>query len=112
MQGRRSGMSKIRKVLQLSEWGYSQSEISRTLNISRPSISEIIKISRQQTLSTERIKEVSDSELETIIYPKKNKPKKTNDLTDRFSSFKNELSKVGVTKQVLSLCVKIVEAST
>ena len=88
MQGRRIGMSKIRKALQLSEWGYIQSEISRTLNISRPSISEIIKISRKHTLSTERIKDLSDSELEKIIYPKKNKPKKTDDLASQFPSFK------------------------
>ena len=101
MQGRRNGMSKIRKVLQLSEWEYSQSEISRTLKISRPSISEIIKISKQQKLITEKVKALSDSELEKIIYPKKNKAKKTDTLTSQFQKFKKELSNVGVTKQVL-----------
>lgn len=95
-------MRKIHEVIRLySECNLSMRQIAKTVNVSRPKVSEIISEFTQTHLSYQEIKDKSDSELQPFFSKKIEHDTKANSLLLKFPEYAKELKKTGVTKQLL-----------
>jgi len=98
MAQRRTSMRKIREILRLKEAGLSKRQITRSLKVSRPVVTQYLADFRAENLSYESIKQISDSELLSILDKgKERKSKRYRVLSRKFEYFLKELKKTGVT---------------
>ena len=104
MAGKLITMGKVKQILQLSEQGISQREISRRLNVNRKSIVHYIARMDELRLSIQDLLSMPDIELESLM-TKRPSLTDTNEeyqyLESLFPYFKKELKETGVTRYVL-----------
>lgn len=104
MAGKLKTMGKVKQILQLSEQGISQREISRRLNVNRKSIVHYIARMDELRLSIQDLLSMPDIELESLM-TKRPSLTDTNEeyqyLESLFPYFKKELKETGVTRYVL-----------
>jgi transposase len=103
MANKRISMKKIREVYRLFfESNLSQRQISLALSISRPCISDYLNGFYNSGINYSDIKNMNDEELWELV--KTNKPKvneRYKILVDQFEYFQKELTKTGVTLELL-----------
>jgi transposase len=95
-------MEKIREVLRLSEKGISKREIERALNVSRPVITEYQELFKRNQLTYIQIQNLTDEVLSEILFPEaSNIPEKKKRILSLFPEYVKELTRPGVTLQLL-----------
>ena len=92
-------MTKHREILRMASLGFSQRNIAGSLNCSRATISEVVKRARQEQLHWPLPPELSDGELEKILFPHKGR-ESTRKEPD-YEYIHKELSRKGVTLSLL-----------
>lgn len=96
-------MQEIRTILRLSSEGRSIHQISRDLNISRNTTRKYIRACKESGKSFPHLSKLSDEQLSRIIFADKEAvlQKTLKKLKEQFPYFEKELSRVGVTRQLL-----------
>jgi len=104
MAGKLITMGKVKQILQLSEQGVSQREISRRLNVNRKTIVHYIAKTEELKQSKQELLTMPDTELELLLSQKPELPEIKEEyqyLESLFPYFKKELKRTGVTRYVL-----------
>jgi len=102
MARKRKPMKQIREILRLFELGFSLRKIARTVNISRPVVTDYIKSFQDKELKYEQITEISNSELaEQLGHSFLLKNEKYKLLEVSFPGYVRELTRTGVTLKLL-----------
>ena len=105
-QGRKLSMKKFRDILKLQAKGLSQHQIAELLKISSSTVNKYLRLGMIAGLDYERIKPMSDMQIEALIFPK---PTSFNNLTAiDFEHIQKELSRKGVTLKLVH--AELVEA--
>lgn len=104
MAGKLITMGKVKQILQLSEQGVSQREISRRLNVNRKTIVHYLAKTEELNFSKEDLLTMPDIKLESLflqrpVFPETNEEYQY--LESLFPYFKKELKKTGVSRYVL-----------
>ncbi len=92
-------MTKHREILRMASLGFSQRNIAESLSCSRMTIAEVVKRARQEKLSWPLPPELSDADLEKILFPHKGR-ESTRKEPD-YEYVHKELSRKGVTLSLL-----------
>jgi len=101
MAGKLITMGKVKQILQLSEQGISQREISRRLQIDRKTIAQYLSKKKEFNYKAEALLSMSDLELEELFKTKVTAIDNNEEylyLSSQFPRFKEELKKTGVTR--------------
>lgn len=61
----------VKLILELKSGGMSQAEIARTRHMSRTSISAVVRIAREKSISFEDIKDLNDDVIYRMFFPEK-----------------------------------------
>lgn len=97
-------MNQIRRIVQLKAQGAGKRKISRLTQISRNTVKEYLTKAQRIGLGAEDLLKISDEELSSLFYSE-NKPTNPNGerqiIIDRMETYIKELSKTGVTRQLL-----------
>lgn len=102
--GRRTSMTKIREILRIhiKNPDFSERQISKLLNVSRPVVNKAIKDFKKTKLSFDEFISLSDDEILDLINNNNIcKSDKYRNLSERFPHMLKELKKVGVNRRVL-----------
>lgn len=92
--------TRVRQIIELLQKELSDSDISRTLNVSRNSVARIRQVSDSNLQEYDELLATTDDELYRMFYPDKFKPKASYAPVD-YSYVHSELTKVGVTEMLL-----------
>lgn len=95
-------MEKIREILRLSEKGISKREMERATNVSRPVITEYLNLFKINQLTYSQIQNIGDDALSNLLFPNaKSVPEKRKQLLSLLPEYAKELTRPGVTLQLL-----------
>jgi transposase len=102
MAQRRISMKRVKEALRLhNECGLSLRKTAQILSISRPVLTEYLEQCQAQNITYEKVKIMSDEELSACFSEEKAKNPRLIFLFNKFSDYAKELSRVGVTRQLL-----------
>lgn len=101
MAGKTITMSKVKQVIRMYNLGVPKKEIARRLGISRNTVKEYINRIEDQNLSPPELLEKESPELESLFISSIYQDKQYQRLASKFSYMENELSRTGVTRQLL-----------
>lgn len=101
MARRRTPLKRIREALRLQECGISQRKAAQALSISRPVLAEYLARCTALGISYEKAQSMSDEELSGCFGREKQKDPRLEHLREMFPCYAKELSRVGVTRQLL-----------
>lgn len=98
MAGKLITMGKVKQILQLSEQGISQREISKRLNVNRKTIVHYLAKMEELRFSIQELLSMPDIELESLLTMKPELTKTNEEyqyLETLFPYFKEELKRTG-----------------
>jgi transposase len=105
MAQRKATMKKIREILRLKEeFHLSLRKISRAMKLSRPVITDYLERCKLHGLTYQRVLSMPDDELEALLrndVSNTSEDKRYSALAGQFEYFTRELTRVGVTRQLL-----------
>ena len=102
MSKRRVSMKRVREALRLhEECNLSKRQISQALKVSRPAISNYLDRCKELNLTYQKVQEMTDDELSNTFADQKTEDPRLIKLNSLFSKYEKELTRVGVTKQIL-----------
>jgi len=101
MAGQTIAMSKVKQVIRMYNLGVPKKEIARRLCISRNTVKEYINKIEDQNLSPPELLEKESPELESLFVSSLYQEEQYQRLASKFSNMENELSRTGVTRQLL-----------
>jgi transposase len=102
MAQRRISMKKIRDIIKLkTETDLSNRQIAKALSVSRPAVSEYWEQFQASGIDYKRLKGLPDSKLLELLKKEKKAKSRLTTLISYFPYFVNELTRVGVTLQLL-----------
>lgn len=90
----------VKLILELKSGGMSQDEIARTRHMSRTSISAVVRIAREKSISFEDIKDLNDDVIYRMFFPEKMITEDMYELPD-YEYVHKELKRVGITLKLL-----------
>jgi len=95
-------MKRIREALRLhKECGLSLRKTAQTLSISRPVLTEYLEYCQARNINYKKSQEMSDEELSACFNKEKKEDTRLSYLINKFPDYSKELTKVGVTRQLL-----------
>jgi transposase len=101
MAGQTITMSKVKQVIRMYNLGVPKKEIARRLGISKNTVKEYIHKLEGQNLSPPELLEKATPELEGLFLASIYKDEKYQNLASMFPYFEKELTRTGVTRQLL-----------
>lgn len=94
-------MKRIREALRLQEYGLSQRKIAQALSISRPVLAEYLKKCMLHSITYEIAQSMSDEQIEACFSTETAHDPRLEYLCSKFPYYAKELTRVGVTRQLL-----------
>lgn len=94
-------MKKIKEVIRLYTESFSYRKITEALNMSRPTVTEIIEKYIEKNIFYSKIIDMPDSEIEKLLFGDKRISANASKLIESFPQYAKELKKKGVTLQLL-----------
>lgn len=95
-------MKKIREIIRLEEQaGLSHRRISQITGVSRPVVAQTLQMTGEKGLTSEAVKQMKDSELETLLSKRRQSLSRSEKLARNFPGYAKELKKTGITLQLL-----------
>lgn len=95
-------MTKYKEILRLKSLGLSQQKIADGCQVSKKTVNKVLKAAEERNVSWPFEAEVSDGEIEKLLFPDKQTNKKVSErkMPD-FEQIRTELLKNGVNKKLL-----------
>ena len=90
----------VKLILELKSGGMSQNEIARTRHMSRTSVSTVVNIAKEKSISFEDIRDLNDDVIYRMFFPEKMLTEDMYELPD-YEYVHKELRRVGVTLKLL-----------
>ena len=93
-------MTKYREILRLKSLGFSERNIARSCNVSRNTVSKILKIATRKGISWPLNESMTEDVLKSILFEKDDKTA-TEKRMPNFAYVRKELKRNGVSKKLL-----------
>lgn len=95
-------MTKYKEILRLKSLGLSQQKIADGCQVSKKTVNKVLKAAEERNISWPLEAEITDGEIEKLLYPDKQNSKKDSErkMPD-FEQIRTELLKNGVNKKLL-----------